>query len=157
MHLSRLLKRPSSFYKLWTVGTAANEYYLVENRQKTGYDSGLPASGLAIFHVDNSRFNNTKEWYPGYTTFGHYWVAVEQADGLFELEKGMNRGNIGDTYPGSSTNRTFDFNSLPNSKAYSGALTKVAVKNISNSGSTMTADIWVTDPASIEQWMFFNQ
>ena len=29
-----------------------NEYYMVENRQKTGWDSYLPGSGLVIFHVD---------------------------------------------------------------------------------------------------------
>ena len=29
-----------------------NEYYMVENRQKTGWDSGLPGRGLMITHVD---------------------------------------------------------------------------------------------------------
>lgn len=29
-----------------------NEYYILENRQKTGWDSYLPASGLMITHVD---------------------------------------------------------------------------------------------------------
>ena len=30
----------------------ANEYYIVENRQQTGWDSSLPGSGIVIFHVD---------------------------------------------------------------------------------------------------------
>ena len=29
-----------------------DEYYMVENRQKTGWDSSLPGSGLVVFHVD---------------------------------------------------------------------------------------------------------
>ena len=29
-----------------------NEYYLLENRQKTGWDASLPGSGLLILHVD---------------------------------------------------------------------------------------------------------
>ena len=29
-----------------------DEYYMVENRQKTGWDSYLPGSGLVVFHVD---------------------------------------------------------------------------------------------------------
>jgi len=29
-----------------------NEYYLLENRQKTGWDSSLPGAGLLILHVD---------------------------------------------------------------------------------------------------------
>lgn len=30
----------------------ADEYYIVENRQQTGWDKGLPSSGLVVFHVD---------------------------------------------------------------------------------------------------------
>jgi hypothetical protein len=29
-----------------------DEYYMVENRQQTGWDSSLPGSGLVVFHVD---------------------------------------------------------------------------------------------------------
>ena len=29
-----------------------NEYYIVENRQKTGWDNGLPRSGIVVFHID---------------------------------------------------------------------------------------------------------
>lgn len=29
-----------------------DEYYLIENRQQKGFDSGLPGSGLLIYHVD---------------------------------------------------------------------------------------------------------
>jgi len=30
----------------------ADEYYIVENRQQTGWDQGLPSSGLVVFHID---------------------------------------------------------------------------------------------------------
>jgi hypothetical protein len=30
----------------------ANEYYILENRQQTGWDEKLPGSGLLIFHID---------------------------------------------------------------------------------------------------------
>lgn len=30
----------------------ADEYYILENRQQTGWDKALPSSGLVIFHVD---------------------------------------------------------------------------------------------------------
>ncbi len=29
-----------------------NEYYIIENRQKTGWDTSLPGSGLLVFHID---------------------------------------------------------------------------------------------------------
>ena len=29
-----------------------NEYYVIENRQQTGWDKSLPGSGLLVFHID---------------------------------------------------------------------------------------------------------
>ena len=39
------------FYKVTNKGNS-NEYYLLENRQRTGWDASLPAAGLLIMHVD---------------------------------------------------------------------------------------------------------
>jgi M6 family metalloprotease-like protein len=52
-------------YKFTT--TTTNEYYLIENRQKVGFDSALPGQGLFILHIhkdalstyDNNDLNNT--------------------------------------------------------------------------------------------------
>jgi len=41
----------NTFYRYQKPGVST-EYYLFENRQKTGRDSGLPAAGIAIWHVD---------------------------------------------------------------------------------------------------------
>ena len=35
-----------------------DEYYIVENRQKVGWDEPLPGSGIIIFHVNFRYFNN---------------------------------------------------------------------------------------------------
>ena len=32
-----------------------NEYYMLENRQKTGWDAALPGEGLIVLHVDYSK------------------------------------------------------------------------------------------------------
>jgi immune inhibitor A len=141
-------------YKLWTNGIVANQYFLVENRQRIGYDAFIPNSGLAIYHVDDSQTSNDNEWYPGHTNKGHYWVALEQADGLWQLEKNTSYGNAGDLWPGSSTKRVFDAGSVPDSKSYTSVSTKVAVKQISNSGAMMTADIYVTDPTPVDLSQF---
>lgn len=37
----------------------ATEYFLIENRFRSGRDSALPASGLAVWHIDESG-NNQK-------------------------------------------------------------------------------------------------
>jgi immune inhibitor A len=143
-----------TIYRLWTNGAGGSEYFLVENRRKTGYDSYLPSQGLMIYHVDETVYGNDNQWYPGYTSYGNYQVALEQADGDWDLEQYINEGDSGDPYPGSTTNRTFDKNSTPDSEDYDFDTTMVAVRNISNSAATMTADLYVTvgdtpDPPSI--------
>jgi immune inhibitor A len=142
-------------YKLWTNGSPVDEYFLVANRQKTGYDSSLPAEGLLIWHVDenlNDYKANDKEWYPGHTSSGHYKVALEQADGLWQLESTRPFAPVsyaGDPFPGSTNKRTFDGSSVPSSDDYAGSPTFVAVQNISNSLSVMTCDFLVS-PASVD-------
>jgi immune inhibitor A len=123
--------------------TVGGEYFLVENRQLASFDAGLPGSGLLIWHIDEAKAGNTGECYPGgpSCTTQHYKVAVEQADGLWELEKGQNRGNAGDPYPGSSAKTRFDGTSTPSSALYSGTASGVSVTDISASGSTMTATL----------------
>jgi M6 family metalloprotease-like protein len=119
-------------YKLWRPGYLAKEYFLVENRQQVRFDSYLPSSGLLIYHVDNNKTNNRDE--------NHYWVDLEQADGLRSLNLGANRGDAGDPFPGSTNNHLFDGFSKPSSNDYTSAPTYVAVRNISNSDMIMTAD-----------------
>jgi len=117
----------------------------VENRQRTGFDLSLPGDGLLIWHVDdNVLSDNTQEWYPGHTTSGHYLVALEQADGLFQLDQNQNNGNSGDPFPGSTDARSFNSTTAPNSLGYTGLVSFVTVSNISNSGSLMTADFSVS-------------
>ena len=51
-------------YRIWKNGTIGKEYYLIENRQKKGYDASLPGSGLLIYHVDENTHSNSNEWFP---------------------------------------------------------------------------------------------
>lgn len=71
---------------------SATEYFILENRQQQGRDVGLPGSGLAIWHVDETA-SNTKPPQPA-----HYECALIQADGLGQLESGGNYGDPGDLF-----------------------------------------------------------
>ena len=134
-------------YRLWTGGSIGPEYFLVENRQQTGYDAALPGAGLLVWHVDENKSGNTAEcdqlnnWLCG---GNHYKVTLEQADALWDLEHETDYGDTGDPYPGSTNNRSFTFTSVPNSSSYYGSSnTGVGVTSISNSGSVMTVDLSV--------------
>ena len=53
------------------------EYFLLENRQKTR-DAALPGHGLAIWHIDDTQSSNDNPL--------AYKVALVQADGRRDLE-----------------------------------------------------------------------
>jgi M6 family metalloprotease-like protein len=135
-------------YRLWHNGAGGWEYFLVENRDRTGFDSGLPGEGLLIYHIDEAEWGNTNQWIELEDPYGapHYKVALEQADGFYELERNENRGNGGDPYVADSAG--FDHVSYPSSRDYYGNTTQIAVWNISESGDTMTAnfDVEFTRP-----------
>ncbi|MCB2210925.1 M6 family metalloprotease domain-containing protein [bacterium] len=138
------------YYRMWINGTIGPEYFLVENRQPIGFDSFMPGGGLMIYHVDeNVTTLNCNEWYPGYTTNGHYMVALEQGDALFELEQAINMGDGGDNWPGWSGAALFNSGSLPNSLDYNGNNTNVTVGNIILSPPLIIADLLINRPAPV--------
>lgn len=132
-----------TIYRLWTSGGGGNEHFLVENRQKTLYDSYLPGSGLLIWHIDDAKSDNSSAWYPGQDATQHYLVALEQADGLYNLEHAANSGDAADPFPGSGNKTTFSSLTSPNSDAYLSGATTVAVTNISAVGPNITANLIV--------------
>lgn len=135
------VKTSHEVFRLWKDGGAGQEYFLVENRQRTGFDAELPGDGLLIWHIDEAISSNSNEAHPK--------VALEQADAADHLGSGANRGDNGDPYPGSANNTVFDKNSTPNSRSYAGSDTCVAVANVSAPTATMTADLRVRGPKSL--------
>lgn len=136
---TQLLNQPIKYaekypniYQLNVKNTPGGQYFLVENRYKTGFDEYLNASGLLIYHIDPSKTSNQNE--------NNYKVDVEQADGLRNLNLGNNRSDNGDPFPGATNNRTFDTYSAPNSKDYALQPSYVGVRNISNADTVMHAD-----------------
>lgn len=96
-----------------------NEYYLLENRQKEGWDVGVPSSGLLILHVD---YNPTVWQYNvvnstvGQQQYGilnpHDRCAIVQAD-----ENGLINTPRGDVWP-YGANRSFNKTSSPAATVY---------------------------------------
>ncbi len=119
----------------------SKEYFLLENRQKTGVDSNLPGSGLAIWHIDDARYGNADET--------HKRVDLEEADGLNGLD-GSSRGDGGDLYPGTSGNSAFNATSNPNNALYSGAPGLARLLNI-----TQNPDKTITFNADLDNIRFF--
>jgi len=120
------------------------QYFLVENRQQTGYDQGLPGNGVLIWHIDESAANNADE---GTSPPGNKRIVVlEQADGRYDLECYANppypsQCNSGDSTDPWKTGTATSFTdvSTPNSKFYDATWSGVTVTNMGASGATMSA------------------
>jgi len=119
--------------RIWIDKYKRGEYFLVENRQKSNFDAGLPGSGLIIWHADDQKDSNEDE--------NHKWVDVEAADGQKHLDSNTNRGDVGDPFPGLSGNTSFNNASTPNSRSNAGVATQIGITGISASKVTMTANM----------------
>ncbi|MBI5835052.1 MAG: M6 family metalloprotease domain-containing protein, partial [Armatimonadetes bacterium] len=137
-------------YRLWRKGqTGGSEYFIIENRQQ----SVIPGQGLLVWHVDESVTNsNNDQWYPGLPGSSHYLVALEQADGKWDMEHNTNGGDSNDPYP-TATVTAFDGSTTPNSHDYADADTECKIRNIQRSGTDILLDMTTsnaTAPVSIQ-------
>ncbi|GAB4502478.1 MAG: hypothetical protein Fur0035_20300 [Anaerolineales bacterium] len=141
----------TTVYKMRTTSMGAQEFFLLENRQQVAgsYDEYLPGSGLLIWHVDevmnnySAQNDNECRVEPhSACSAAHYLLALEQADGLRDLEYGRG-GDAGDPFPGSTNNRSWTASTHPESSSWYGA-SGVGVTNISNSGAAMTFDLQIS-------------
>jgi immune inhibitor A len=111
--------------KMEVPGSNGTEYFLFENVQQDGFNKGLirqgeDSHGLMAWHVDENiielyqsagfRPNNVENWMnkrfqynqsqtaSDGTVVTHYGLSVLQADGKYDLEKYVNRGDAGDFF-----------------------------------------------------------
>ncbi len=137
----------ANFFRINYAGGASTEYLLVENRQAIGnFEGGIPAGtdgvkgGLAVWHIDEAKPANNDPGYPGQPGWPsngkHYKVALLQADGAYDLEKGTNRGDGNDLFRKGFKDQLTSL-TVPSSDSYSGP--KISdIHSVSASAGTMT-------------------
>ncbi len=125
----------------------STEFFIIENRQQTGFDAGLPGSdgGIAIYHCDGdiltdhniriARGINDAYWNPG--------IQLEEADGApFNLmDTGDHNRGSDDDYFRAGNNTQFGASSSPSSRLKNGNVSGLDVNNISASGAVMTFNV----------------
>lgn len=119
--------------------TLTREFYMVENRHRSGRDSTLPESGLAIWHIDTSGSNDNQEMTPA----SHYKVTLVQADGDWDFEHDRNNGDGQDLYR-KGYREECGPETLPATTWWDGSQSGLLISNISASGQTMTFDYGAT-------------
>ena len=112
-------------------GQIFNEFFMAQNRQRTGNDTGLftGTDGLLIWHVDSRLDTWGSDFLYDNSYTEHKLLRLMEADGLEEIETLNASADAGDYYqPGA----TFGPYSFPNSSRYSGLATGMGVMDIAN-------------------------
>ncbi len=125
--------------KLWNHKRPGSEYFLVESRSRSAarFDRDLPGEGLLVYHVDDAVPTNNNPF--------RYHVALEQADGRFDLEHRENRGDAEDPFPIAGVSDRFDAGSSPDSRAYDGSPSGVGLVGVAAGDGEITFDLSLAD------------
>ena len=125
----------------------SGEYFLLENRQRIGFDQNLSNEGLLVWHIDPDWFIDPDpsplrppdRWeLNNVNGADHMGVWLRQADGLDELgQPGGERGDAGDPFPGQTGNDAFHAVSNPAAKSDLGGPTGLTVIDIVQIGDDM--------------------
>jgi M6 family metalloprotease-like protein len=102
------------------------EYFMIENRSRKNRDISLPASGLAIWHIDEQGSNENEDMLPA----KHYECSIEQADNRFDLEHKSNYGDTGDLFSAPGYTK-FGDSTKPGSKWWDGSSSGLEIVEIS--------------------------
>jgi M6 family metalloprotease-like protein len=113
-----------------------NEYFLVENRSRMGFDRALPASGLAVYHCDILGSNELQQG----TAEQHYQCALIQADGHRDLEMNVNTGDGTDLF-GRTDGVALSGESSPHSREWDGRDSGMVISDISEPAESITFSI----------------
>jgi M6 family metalloprotease-like protein len=117
------------------------EYFLVENRQKLGSDVNLHGAGIAIWHIDDNLTDGPYVNAGGPGNNQPHGVKLEEADNLWQLYSGTNRGDGGDIYPGITANTLFAGATSPSSKTNALHPSGVLVSLLSGSSTNMSVEM----------------
>jgi hypothetical protein len=117
----------------WHMDTASmDEYFLLSNRQPVGADANVHGGGgISIWHINDDVARTGQSGNTGGATNNRVrGVMPVQADNLFNLESGANRGDAGDAFPGSTNKTSFTNATAPNSRSESNNTNNVHVSSI---------------------------
>ncbi len=103
-----------------------NEYFMLENRQQTGWDKYIPYHGMLVWHIDY----NENIW--KYNTVNdrqsHQYVDIEEADGT-QHETSVE----GDCFPGLANVTSFTDDTTPSMRSWDGSAQGKPVTDIRES------------------------
>ncbi len=125
------------------------EFFMMENRQRSGWDTALPGHGLLMFHIDMNHSgwnNNTLNCNPYRQGFD-----LEEADGYGNITASYIDG--GDPFPGTESNTEFLDSGSPNALDWAGRSSRSPIRNITENEGVISfnfGDDHVDIPGSLQ-------
>ncbi|MCX6269403.1 MAG: M6 family metalloprotease domain-containing protein, partial [Bacteroidetes bacterium] len=116
--------------------TTTNEYFLCENRQKTGFDAGIPGHGLIIYHVDGS-YVTAHSSANNINTTSHQGLYPVNASATGNPP--TTYGTINSTgcpFPGTGSKTSFTDATTPHSHSWAGTNTSLPITSIVENTTT---------------------
>ena len=127
-------------------GRIFDEYFMVQNRARSGNDTGLftGSDGLIVWHVDARLDTWDSDFLYDNSYTEHKLLRLMEADGLETIETWSGWADAGDYY---KTGRTFSPFTLPNSARYDGTATAMSLSDISGTTTPMSVTVTANDEA----------
>lgn len=124
--------------------STANEYFMLENRQKTGFNSGCPGHGLVIYHYSKTIWDATQN---RTSPQGFYPVCASASTNPSNTALSYGLINTsGCTFPGTLNKKAFYDAGIPNSKSWAGNNTQLPLTNITeNTNGTVSLTFTTTN------------
>jgi len=136
------IEQSGQVVSFWFQGEPSAEHFLIENRERLGFDANLPSPGLLITHVDESVIGallSSNRINAGLTP----GLRIVEADGRGDLVSGANRGDPSDPFPGSTAATAFNDDTPGNSRTFSGAVTNIGLSQFAPSGTDIGVRVQV--------------
>lgn len=126
------------------------EYFLLENRQKKGWDKYIPGHGMLIWHIDYDE----SAWERNVVNniASHQYVDLIEADNDEDFYD-----RTGDSFPGQNNITSFTSETMPALKSWSGADIDRPITNIRETDGIITFDVGGAKNNGIDNPTDFNE
>jgi M6 family metalloprotease-like protein len=120
------------------------EFFMVQNRHRTGNDTGLftGSDGLVVWHVDSTLNSSGTNFLYNNSYTEHKLLKLVQADGLEQIETFDASADAGDYYKAGMTLGPL---TMPNTDRYDGTATGMGITNITGTTSPMSLTVFSSD------------
>lgn len=140
------LESGAPIVEAWFQGESNPEHFLIENRQREGFDRNLRGEGLIVYQVNELVLTPVAVASNRVNSGESQGLRLIEADGFTDLMSGVNRGDPQDPFPGFLGKTEFDDETVPNARAVQGAYTNVALRQIQQVGDDVRYQLQVRAP-----------